>query len=435
MKLAFSSPGKALIAGGYLVLDPQYDSYVTALSARMHAIVESKNIESKDIESKNIEATDARITIRSPQFKQGIWIYENTKEVNGNHNPFLQSVVDVVSQYAAVKTPYNIDITVYSDPGFHTQQNTSIRKSANNVKQFLYHEQKITEIAKTGLGSSACLTSVVVTALISQFKPEYVDNKTILHNLSQIAHCKAQGKIGSGFDVAAAIYGSIKYRRFPPQLIEQFLEDPESTNLVELVEKEWDFTHEPCALPPHIRLLMGDIDGGSETPKLVSTVMKWRNQQPKESLELYTKLNESNLLLIEALQQLHQEYFDNQQEYLKSIEDFKIGLVKTNGFEKLIKSIEQIRKYLKQLTIKSTASIEPQEQTILLDDCNTLVGCFGGVVPGAGGYDAIALLVIDSCIETIITNDDPKFRHVNWLNLRELARGLVCENAHDYKGL
>lgn len=423
--LAFSSPGKALIAGGYLVLDPQYDSYVTALSSRMHAIVKSKVVES-----------GARIAIKSPQFKDGAWTYEGTKEVNGNFNPFLESVVDIITKYVSPQEPYDIDITVYSDPGFHTQQNTSIKTSSNGSKQFLYHSQKITEIPKTGLGSSACLTSVVVTALMSQFKPECIENKNILHNISQIAHCKAQGKIGSGFDVAAAIYGSIKYRRFKPELIEQYLESPQQVNLVDLVEKEWDFTHEPCALPPHIRLLMGDIDGGSETPKLVSTVLKWRKENPDESLELYTNLNESNLALIDALKELHELYDSDKETYMQCIEQI-IGDGKSSNtkFENLVKAIGQIRKYLKQLTIKSTAVIEPEEQTTLLNDCNTLVGCLGGVVPGAGGYDAISLLVVDSCIDKIIANKDAKFSHVNWLHLREQASGLVAENALDYLGL
>ncbi|EDO16563.1 hypothetical protein Kpol_1064p45, partial [Vanderwaltozyma polyspora DSM 70294] len=35
----YSAPGKAMLAGGYLVLDSQYTSYVVALSARMHGVV------------------------------------------------------------------------------------------------------------------------------------------------------------------------------------------------------------------------------------------------------------------------------------------------------------------------------------------------------------------------------------------------------------
>lgn len=39
--------------------------------------------------------------------------------------------------------------------------------------------------------------------------------------------------------------------------------------------------------------------------------------------------------------------------------------------------------------------IEPPEQTVLLDACVSIAGVIGGGVPGAGGYDAIWLLVCD----------------------------------------
>lgn len=39
--------------------------------------------------------------------------------------------------------------------------------------------------------------------------------------------------------------------------------------------------------------------------------------------------------------------------------------------------------------------IEPESQTALLDGLSGVEGVFGGVVPGAGGYDALALLVRD----------------------------------------
>lgn len=44
----------------------------------------------------------------------------------------------------------------------------------------------------------------------------------------------------------------------------------------------------------------------------------------------------------------------------------------------------------------SGVPIEPVEQTRLLDACCALPGVLGGTVPGAGGYDAIVLLVIDT---------------------------------------
>ena len=67
-------------------------------------------------------------------------------------------------------------------------------------------------ICKTGLGSSAALTVSLVGALLEWFQVIDVSRHSekhmvILHNLCQLAHANAQGKIGSGFDVAAAVYG------------------------------------------------------------------------------------------------------------------------------------------------------------------------------------------------------------------------------------
>ena len=68
-------------------------------------------------------------------------------------------------------------------------------------------------VNKTGLGSSAALTTSLVGALLQWFGVIRLglrkgdDDRRIVHNLAQLAHAVAQGKIGSGFDVAAAVYG------------------------------------------------------------------------------------------------------------------------------------------------------------------------------------------------------------------------------------
>ncbi len=69
------------------------------------------------------------------------------------------------------------------------------------------------EVAKTGLGSSAALTTSLVGGLLKWFGVVNLvdgadsEERRIIHNLSQLVHANAQGKIGSGFDVAAAVYG------------------------------------------------------------------------------------------------------------------------------------------------------------------------------------------------------------------------------------
>jgi phosphomevalonate kinase len=88
------------------------------------------------------------------------------------------------------------------------------------------------EVAKTGLGSSAAMTTSVVAALLhylgavnlSCWGQLSIDGATdmdldLVHAIAQSAHCIAQGKVGSGFDVSAAVYGSQRYTRFSPEIL------------------------------------------------------------------------------------------------------------------------------------------------------------------------------------------------------------------------
>lgn len=49
----------------------------------------------------------------------------------------------------------------------------------------------------------------------------------LLHNLAQYVHSLAQGKVGSGFDVSAAVWGSQIYRRFAVECLGDLLSRPE----------------------------------------------------------------------------------------------------------------------------------------------------------------------------------------------------------------
>ena len=51
------------------------------------------------------------------------------------------------------------------------------------------------------------------------------DDRRLAHNLAQFAHCVAQGKVGSGFDVSAAVFGSHVYTRFDPAVIQNVMDD------------------------------------------------------------------------------------------------------------------------------------------------------------------------------------------------------------------
>jgi len=59
-----SAPGKVLIAGGYLVLDPAYSGIVVSTSSRFYTAIYDQH-----------SLKPATIRVRSPQFLEATWLY------------------------------------------------------------------------------------------------------------------------------------------------------------------------------------------------------------------------------------------------------------------------------------------------------------------------------------------------------------------------
>lgn len=64
-----SSPGKVLVAGGYLVLDPAYSGIVVSTSSRFYTIIQP-----------TAPSHANQIQVLSPQFTQASWRYDVTVE-------------------------------------------------------------------------------------------------------------------------------------------------------------------------------------------------------------------------------------------------------------------------------------------------------------------------------------------------------------------
>lgn len=495
----FSAPGKALLAGGYLVLDPQYKAYAVALSTRMHSVVSGRLVADDELSS--------TITVLSPQFKDGTWKYQWNGNINDSFtvedrslskNPFLLATIDTIISYLAPDHHADISISIFSDPPYHSQHGATPRQGANGNNQFLFHDNAIKDVPKTGLGSSAGLVTVLTAALLAFYKPQIDlvsnDGLQLVHNLAQISHCTAQGKIGSGFDVGAATYGSIIYQRFDPKIIADLIKFKENAKthkeycieLQKIVNSKWDMAAQKCDLPPQIRILMGDVNNGSETPKLVSKVNAWKAANPEQGQKLFETLNFYNTKLVSELLNMTKISVAQPnlyKELISFVDDYSLIQLKqlikisdasfVSKFEPLldiIESISAIRHNLRILSKEAEADIEPSDQTILLDNCFTLPGVLGGVVPGAGGYDAICLLCSEIAAQKIIkltdvaklkdtkllkeelaklskhdqelfdnvdldSIDTKLFKNVTWLDLHEENRGLVKENIDNYVGL
>lgn len=287
----------------------------------------------------------------------------------------------------------SLSVTILADDDYYSETgSTQVRG------RFRSFGVPLQEAHKTGLGSSAALVTALVSALTihrTMHPDDIIVAREKLHNLAQAAHCAAQGKVGSGFDVGAAVFGSCFYRRFSPSILERVgdvgspcFEDRLFSTVEDLdTSQPWDTE---CAdvgmrLPPGMQMVLCDVDCGSQTPSMVRKVLEWRKQNPEEANALWDQLQANNEKLRHELRRLGHGRLSPEHEAAAAVEVSK-------NARRLIK---QTRHYLQTMTAKSGVPIEPRVQTELLDAVSELDGVIGGVVPGAGGYDAVALLIRD----------------------------------------
>jgi len=315
--------------------------------------------------------------------------------------------------------------------------------SLSSLPPFCPLPRPIHQTNKTGLGSSASLVTSLVTALLSHLDIIELPSSSqaealhqggkpctaglnIVHSLAQYAHCLAQGKVGSGFDISSAVYGTHVYRRFSPSLLAPLMEHPStsvspSSGLLDALDpKKWDQAVSRFRLPRGFRLMLADVDAGTDTPSFVGKVLTWREREKETALELWTDIGSANDTLGDLLQELCGHEEDPQYGLILEdagyipIEECDIArpvsqvLVRIRAalnvcLRRLLSNVkveliefQLIRSYLQHMSTLSQVPIEPPSQTRLLDACSSRPGVLGGGVPGAGGFDAIFLLVIDS---------------------------------------
>ncbi|CAK7563586.1 MAG: phosphomevalonate kinase [Sporothrix epigloea] len=408
---AVSAPGKVLLAGGYLVLDRAYTGLVFGLSARINVIAQT--IET----SPGVQLNE--IVVDSPQFLEAQWTYgyhladqdggiQVTQLWTGtalHPNPFVETTLSYGLTYCASlsglclsDTIPSCRLTILADNDYYSQQiqpTAATAATESSSSRFARFTTTLSGANKTGLGSSAALVTSLTAAILSHYLPIEIfdlttdDGKETLHNLAQAAHCAAQGKVGSGFDVAAAVYGSCTYRRFSPSILAG-LPEPGQPGFGAALQaiiasrsgngdhKEgaavgWDtqIAKGSVALPAGMALRMCDVDCGSQTVSMVKKVLAWRSNAPEASKALWDTLQARNEALATALRDS-----DTEGDTIPAL-------------------LTSIRELVRKMGTESGVPIEPESQTALLDALSTVDGVYGGVVPGAGGYDALSLLVRD----------------------------------------
>ena len=466
-----SAPGKALIAGGYLVTDSPNIGVVLGADARFYtttSILENSprihrsrsNSSTSSLVNSSSSNSHRTITIfvDSPQFHTD-YLYsfdfesKSLKLLEGKENPFVETCLSVCLGFIAteggqdfihfVTTELTDDrilgIKLRADNDFYSQIDTlrlrGLTPSHENLSRLPRFmpcpktaEGKVI-VNKTGMGSSAALTTSLVGSLINFFFcyniEEFRNSKVVVHNLSQLAHAIAQKKVGSGFDVGSAVYGSIIYRRFDATALKDCLEAETETGIPNaavlrnavLDGNRWNQCVDRFTMPPGLDLMMGDVNGGSSTTSMTKKVKHWLKTGGDQAATVWSDLAVVNEKIASALDELNEISVDTEV-YNKSLVhlcnhdpkewsvycrsgDGDFSRMRDRNLEKLVgkwaalrELFLESRRLLKHMGEQSGVDIEPDEQTRLADVTMKIPGVISAGVPGAGGVDAIYAIIV-----------------------------------------
>ncbi len=459
-----SAPSKVMICGSYVVLY-NYISSVLTTTARMHVTVRTQPAE--------LYVPEAHVIVESPQFGSTFQYKLNPpgtsddprllkyvihvncanvltplRQVSGSGNKYISDSIEYALMamqdlaenmkrlVAMLDTAQRVlHIVIRGDNDFYSQraqlQELNLPLSEEGLKQLQPWTHVGSQVRKTGLGSSAALVTALTAALCVWLDVCHVtaDQSALsetdlrhIHSLAQIAHCTAQGKIGSGFDVSSAVFGSQVYQQFQKQQVQQFMDLPftaQQTQLRPLITSWTTTTHRAMQLPPGLRLVLADVYCGADTPSMVKQVLAWASAHPTDSKTLFDTLNSYNqriVLLFDLLnrlaqnsphywsdlhrcatlkqQQWHAEWPESQQLLDGALPD--IDPRPAAVLTALATVFNSLRASLRHMSEVTGVGIEPPAQTRLLDAAiNTVTGIVLAGVPGAGGLDAQFALVID----------------------------------------
>lgn len=421
-----AAPGKILVVGGYAILfDPIQRGFAVASQARIYSKceIEFESI-SEDDNLSPLETIGFLVHIIPEQFKKDSSTYQVTYSLsdgvvkvellpNGDDNqkinPQLRSAIASAISFCFGSHSHmnsikigSITIRVLAHNDFYSQSSHIIAKRVPQRKQSVVaalndiltnkntfesldgdnENSSVLDIPKTGLGSSSAVsTSVISSILYAWYKMMKSINKSkfnlsdgqlfkiIVHRLSSISHFLAQGKLGSGFDVSVAVYGTqifspIKNSELLKEKINSIIKldiadtkndtknkivNVDSIKLFKLVYEDllelnqtnvnnvkvssvFDIKVETSTFfnrgfPPGIKLILFDVSVGSSTPHMVKNVLEVLQKIKgktnidveginKEILNVWLDLTSANEDTIYYLSKISQLSVSHPKEYL-----------------------------------------------------------------------------------------------------------------------
>eukprot|EP00897_Mesotaenium_endlicherianum_P009658 jgi/Mesen1/8720/ME000052S08146 len=241
--------------------------------------------------------------------------------------------------------------------------------------------------------------------------------RELVHAIAQAAHCAAQGKVGSGFDVSAAVFGSQRYVRFAPHILAHALK-PEGNGAspadvargVMAASFEEGAHCSPFQLPP------GLILGLAAANLRVEQHLAELRQLAAQHAAAYSDT-------LQACSTLSADEWGSAGGSAGQLEG---GWAVAEALLRVRSASEEVRALLREMGNGAAVPIEPEAQTELLDASMRVPGVLIAGVPGAGGYDAVFAVVLGPEVRTNLDEAWGR-RGVLALEVEEDSRGVFWE--------
>ncbi|MBL7160255.1 MAG: phosphomevalonate kinase [Candidatus Aenigmarchaeota archaeon] len=324
-----SAPGKLFVSGEWAILEVGNPGIVAAVNKRVHAEISQAEeflVTIDDFGIKDLKLTwDGKVL--SPE-----------GEVNAGDIKFLKASIETVLRFLGENS---VEFKPFS-----------IRTWGEDTQIEIGGQQK-----KIGFGSSAATVVAVVKAVLDFHG--YQAGKEEIYKLSAIVHYNAQGKVGSGFDVAASTYGGLfVYKRFDAKWLVEQMEA--GISLKEIVSQEWPgFMVEPLEVSEDFRLDIGWTKESASTSAMIKQLNAWA----ADNKEAYNQAFAGIASLVGEL----------------------IPAWKEQNREKVLDLLRKNESLLQDLGQKSGVPIETADLKTLSEIANRAGGA--GKLSGAGGGD------------------------------------------------
>lgn len=407
----FRAYGKALISGSYAITEENVPGLCIGLNSSFYAYTQNLP------ETKNYENT---ITIITPQFPDDYnyqYIYTQIySELNVpkfikienilGDSKFIDAAVNVVLSYLTGSKKLllgkSLSIELFEDEQFISYKNYrsdfKIESKASRGNHYQAFDCRVTECAKTGLGSSACQIVSIIGLMVKELSNSIKEiSQSVIEILGQIANAIAAKKCGSGFDIGCAVFGSNLFTRISKNDINDCIVQLDNCENLEIFAEMVELmaskrTIEPFRICDQTNNKNGLIKSqenklnvyfvdfgfkGLSTAEFVSCVFKFWSQ----NLEEKGKFVEESKQLTLASKECYQSLFDKDSSQLdhQQIQILKDVIVKQ-------------RRNLRKLGENTKTEIEPNVIGLLLDCIVKEHEVIVGMIPGAGGWDAQIIL-------------------------------------------